>query len=336
MKSKKCPYFAPKSAIIAFKQVQRVLVAMGGLVFCFVSLSCLPQQRDKFSSQLSELDQGGGAQPWLDLRRQLLERRGRIQQWVERCEGSVSKEGCSIGDATLFNGLLCLSGDPESCDAVRSAQGADGRLWRHRQRVNADAMDSFSRDMAVGVLAYLVATRDKKLAIDWMNWLERNDFKMCSPSSDNRCNFTPGFWMLFRDVWAYLELPLNDNMNSAVVDDSVMALLQAQWSPSGYQLHLAAVNALIRKKIGQQTQAIHSLTTTLSLRQPENPFFAYLSIGAKESVLKKTLSWCPAERPSQRAEWSFEREQNHRPWLKSMGWECLMLINFLIQDLPEY
>ncbi|MFZ9519826.1 MAG: hypothetical protein ACO3A4_05055 [Silvanigrellaceae bacterium] len=263
----------------------------------------------------------------------LQERRGQILAWSLRCDSSVAKENCDVGDAALFNGLLCLSGDGVSCEAVRRSQGTDGRMWRASTRVEADSINSFSRDMAVGVLAYLVATRDVELAQRWMNWIEKNDFRLCAQSTDNRCDFTPGFWMLFRDVWEFLGLQTHEKMNASVVEDSVMALLQAQFAPPGFEMHLAGVNALIRQSMGQKSQTLASLSQMLATRQPRNPFFAYLSLRAMPEVVAKTLDWCPATQPLERAEWSFERDESREAWNRSMGWECVMLANFLVRDL---
>lgn len=263
----------------------------------------------------------------------LRERRAQILTWSLRCGYSVAKENCEVGDAALFNGLMCLSGDNQSCEAVRQSQGSDGRMWRSSTRVEADSINSFSRDMAVGVLAYLVATRDVELAQRWMNWIEKNDFRLCAQSTDNRCDFTPGFWMLFRDVWEFLGLQTREKMNSSVVEDSVMALLQAQFAPPGFEMHLAGVNALIRQFMGQKSQILASLTQTLATRQPRNPFFAYLSLGSKPEVVGLTLDWCSSAQPSARVEWSFERDESQGARTRSMGWECVMLANFLIRDL---
>src|SRR5262245_37216612 len=65
-------------------------------------------------------------------------------------------EGCDDGDMTLFNGLLCLSGEQIGCDAVQKSQGGDGRWWRSPRRVGWElGYDvSFSPDQALGVLGY--------------------------------------------------------------------------------------------------------------------------------------------------------------------------------------
>jgi hypothetical protein len=208
-------------------------------------------------------------------------------------------------------------------------------MWRAEFRVAGDAVNSFSRDMAMGVLAYLIATRDKELGKRWLEWIENNGNRLCRESSDNRCEFSPGFWSLFRDVWNYLDLPLSNAMTNSILDDAVVTLLQAQIAPEGYQLHLAGVNLFLRRSLGQKNPALDALAQSLLARQKMNPFFAYLAEGPTANVIEKTLAWCPAAPPPQRTEWSFERDELERPWERSMGWECVFLINSIVRDTDK-
>lgn len=260
--------------------------------------------------------------------------RDQIQNWSIRCGFSVAKDNCGVGDAALFNGLMCFSGDELACEAVRRSQGSDGRMWRSELRVAGDAVNSFSRDMALGVLAYLVTTRDTGLGQRWMTWIEQNDQRLCRESSDNRCVITPGLWSLFRDVWTYLGLPLTRSMDQVLLlDSSFLTLMQAQFAPLGFEVHLTAVSLLLRYKMGQKSETLTSLASALVTRQPTNPFFVYLSEGPSHRTVRLTHAWCPTSAPAYKYEWSFERNSGESPWLRSMGWECVMLINLLESDL---
>lgn len=264
--------------------------------------------------------------------------RDRIESWTIRCGFSVAKDNCSVGDAALFNGLMCLSGDELACEAVRRSQGSDGRMWRAELRVASDAVNSFSRDMALGVLAYLVETRDVGLAQRWMAWIKENDLRLCRESSDNRCLITPPVWTLFRDVWLYLGLTPTEEMSSRSslwIDSTFVTLMQAQFAPLGFELHLTAVSLLLRKKMGQRSETLQSLAGALVARQPRNPFFVYLNEGVSFRTVQLTSQWCPEQPPQYKSEWSFERNSNQRPWLRSMGWECVMLINLMESDLAS-
>ena len=95
---------------------------------------------------------------------------------VRYCEGWPAKEHCDDGDSVIFNGLLCLSGDDRGCDAVAASQADDGRWWRSPRRTNGDldSRNSFSRDQAYGVVAYLLRTGDTAAATAWMDWILDN------------------------------------------------------------------------------------------------------------------------------------------------------------------
>lgn len=90
---------------------------------------------------------------------------------------------CDDGDATLFNGLLCASGDQRGCNAVKNSQTADGRFWRSPRRAETNNLGkgdtvkeelSFSPDQDLGVLLYVVSTGDTGALQRWLDWLERN------------------------------------------------------------------------------------------------------------------------------------------------------------------
>ena len=266
---------------------------------------------------------------------ELLVLREKIVGWAVRCGFSVAKDGCSVGDAALFNGLMCLSGDELACEAVRRSQGSDGRMWRAELRVASDAVNSFSRDMALGVFAYLIETRDVGLAQRWFSWIQQNDMRLCRESSDNRCTITHPVWALFRDVWTYLGLTPTEEMAQATnlgIDSSFITLVQAQFAPLGFEVHLTAVSLLLKFKMGQRSDTLASLAAALVARQPGNPFFVYLNEGVSFRAVQLTAQWCPKQPPEYKAEWSFERGVGEQPWLRSMGWECVMLINLIEKD----
>lgn len=93
------------------------------------------------------------------------------------CAGYPSSDHCQDGDMTLFSGLLCHSGDPLGCDAVKNAQDATGR-WHRSPRLAANPTlkpdNSFSWDMALGVQLYVVKTGDNSSLQRWIQWVEAN------------------------------------------------------------------------------------------------------------------------------------------------------------------
>ena len=98
---------------------------------------------------------------------------GRLEPFTAPTPGSTfrSKLGtpsahnssiCEDADMTLFNGLLCASGEKLGCDAVRESQAPDGRWWRSRgglAKIQAWA-STYRFHQALGVMLYAVTTHD--------------------------------------------------------------------------------------------------------------------------------------------------------------------------------
>ena len=139
------------------------------------------------------------------------------------CEGYVSKKNCDDGDSTLFSGLLCLSGIDAGCDTVKASQDSSGRFWRSPRRIgdNLGKPNSFSRDMALGVLAYLIKTKDTDSANAWIRWIDHNRpcllkigrsckyrglHRYCKADNDHRCTITPAMFQLMYYTWEYIGL----------------------------------------------------------------------------------------------------------------------------------
>jgi len=263
------------------------------------------------------------------------------------CSGYPSKANCDDGDMTLFGGLICAGGESRGCDLVRDAQGPEGQWWRSPRRVggNLGEPNSFSRDMAMGVLLYLETTRDTGAAERWINWIHANRscsvrgprgnclvpgvHRFCRDDKDYRCLMTPGNWAMMGRVWDYLGLPRSKEMRVYSGSDDLVLPAQAEHTPVGYQLHLLGVEALLKKRLGPSTTAVAKATDKLIERQPDNPFFDYLAHGGSPELAAKVEALCPKpdgdDAPTARNQWSWERDTNEQAWRNSMGWDCLFL-----------
>jgi hypothetical protein len=276
------------------------------------------------------------------------------ERWAPRCDGFPSKQDCDDGDMTLFNGLLCASGDPRGCDAVHRAQGSDGRFWRSPSRVghNRGQGNSFSRDMSLGVLLYLATTRDRGAAERWMRWIDRNRpcvakkpgwagggcwlrglHRMCRDDTDNRCTLTPSVWALMYRVWRHIGLSPSTYMRNAH-NDLVNAFpqIQARTNEPGYQLHLDGVSALLNQIVGYGGNGnVRAVAAQLLRRQPDNPFFHYLVHGPSDHGVRQTLRLCPSTGTHRKVQWAWERATADAAWRESMGWDCIFMVNMLEQ-----
>lgn len=257
----------------------------------------------------------------------LLETRTAIQAWAPSI--TVTEEG----DSVLFNGIQCL-GDSitfaQSCTDVKASQDATGRVWRAPARVNNDSKNSFSRDMALGFTAYLVATRDVEAASKWLSFIVASNYKLCPDADDSRCDFTPALWGTMGEAWTYLGLPLVDEMKAGMIGDDTTLYFQTDVSPAGYQLHLVAVHIYIRKAIGLNNDTISGVARKLVAKQPDNPFFQYL-LGDEERATQLVLAQAPATKPEHAFQWSFQRATVDETWKNSYGQEYLFLIQLLLK-----
>jgi hypothetical protein len=281
----------------------------------------------------------------------LAERRTEWRAGAPLCGAFPSKEGCEDGDTTLFNGLLCASGEELGCQAVQRSQGEDGRFWRSPRRVNGNLGEpgSFSRDMTMGVLLYLATTLDRGGAQRWLDWIDHNrpctvakpwggclvrgPHRVCRDDVSATCTITPGLWALMGRVWDRLGLPRHDEMRRWAATDTDLAALEASFTDPGYQLHLKAVAIYLKEKLDVQRTWRSDLARELSDRQPENPFFRYLFQGASDEVAAQVLASCPApgELPARRFQWSWERADAAEAWRESMGWDCVFMANLLLR-----
>ena len=133
--------------------------------------------------------------------------------------------GCEDGDMVLFAGLLCSVGESYACETVRRSQKLDagddfGRWYRSPRRMetgndadqdgrtnenepegtdldgdgraNEGEWHTFSYDMALGVMLYLVATSDKESGQRWWDWL--HSYTPCITGNKPEClTFVGGF-----------------------------------------------------------------------------------------------------------------------------------------------
>ncbi len=260
-----------------------------------------------------------------------------IRTWVEYCGGHLSYNFCDQGDMALFSGLNCLSGEKDRCEDVRLAQDETGRWWRSPLLINGKRNNSFSRDMSLGVLSYLVVSKDKAAAKKWLNWIETNNKKpgcLCDDDTDGRCDITLGLWGLLGEVWKHLGLKTNAKMNFGMKIDEGILLGTSFLGFSGLDLHLLGVDILLRQKTNTFTSSLQKASNVIRKREPQNPFFEYLSRGPTERAAKLTLKYCLPDKPSWTREWTWQRFFSKKVWKKQMGHDCIFLINLLLEK-PE-
>ena len=313
------------------------------LVLMFVTLisACGQTDRNELHSGIDSLEEH--RQFWLN-------------EVVQYCQGFPSKENCDDGDATIFNGLLCLSGDDRGCDAVKRAQAADGSFWRSPRRVGGgfESRNSFSRDQATGVIAYLIKTGDREAAQRWVRWIQKNracsvekpfgggclvrapTYRFCRNEQNQTCTLTPGWWAILGKIYEYLGLePVSQMKKAGDLDDKTL-VLETKLTETGYPLHLKASSVLVRQFMGINRNLTRQVAEIIEDKQPDNPYFQYLHYGASHELLDYVLELCPSPGDSlefRRFQWAWERDTSSQAWQESMGWDCLFLTNLISQEI---
>merc|ERR1712096_541329 len=71
----------------------------------------------------------------------------------------------------------------------------------------------------------------------------------------------------------------------------------------------------------------------LHKRDPQNPFYKWLSEGASDELAELILTQLPKDGNHQLHQWSFMRADSEKAYSESMGWEFVFLIDHLL-DAP--
>ena len=263
------------------------------------------------------------------------ERINAIRTWAVTCTFDRTLFACKHpldGDAVLWNGLLCLSGEIQFCSAVNESVSIDGKLNRSPYwEANVRQSDSFSRDMFIGLMAYLIKTKDIELALRVQSYIQANDNKLCTDATDSRCTMTSTTWGLMAHVWEHLGLITFGNMLSHKSTYTFVVASQAAFSPKGFESHLVASHLVLCKFLGIEDRYTEQAANELAKKDPNNPLFVWLAAGYTDQVVQLLLQQLPTESHAGREnlQWSIERDTAQQHWLRSMGWEWIYLSNLI-------
>lgn len=266
-----------------------------------------------------------------------------IRTWAPTCAGGIACEDGNDGDSLLWAGLLCSVGETSQCDAIKASQSSDGRLWRSPSRVNnaniteyvADgSSNSFSRDMLLGFLHYLVSTKDVAAGNALVNYLGNNGDKLCNDATDNRCDLTtPQFseaWGTMKYIWEYMGATPTAKMQEWTVGNDTILKSESVFAiDNGFTLHLVAVDLYLRQRLGIFNSTLQNASGVILARQSDNPFYEYITNGKTARAAQLVLQDCPTEKPALANQWSWQRDTAEAAWKNSMGWECIFMISLL-------
>ncbi|MBY5440934.1 hypothetical protein [Rhizobium leguminosarum] len=253
------------------------------------------------------------------------------------------------GDMAIFGGLLCLSGENEGCELVRRSQGREGQFWRSPARANSDTDDQFSGDQFKGVAAFWARTGNAKslesyldrVSAKWTPYPSKatNLVRMyngCKDDPGGKCNIIDEEWRwlnIFANRYgAASHVPVDARDYIGKFGDPVgMLPWKAMINKLGYRAHLVAVEIYISKKLGIHDPRIDVAAEILAGRQPDNPFFLFLARGKDARVAQLVRQKCVVDTgKSEWNQWSWERAESGQAWKQSMGWDCIFMINNLL------
>jgi len=244
------------------------------------------------------------------------------------------------GDAMLWAGLSCIAGDDSQCQAAVRSVRYDGMVCRSPNLCDRETNAS-SRDMFLGALLTITKTKNEIMANKILAYLESNNHQLCDNDDDNRCDLSlpqhGAAWATMRKVYTYIGLPVTWEMIFYDMGDEYVLRLESQFAgikPSGiqadYEAHLVGVELLIRQRTGYWSEDLQRTANTLRTRQPDNPFYEYLTNGKTKKAAELTLAKCPRNKPEYSHSWAWQRNETKEAWKESMGWDCIFMANLLI------
>jgi hypothetical protein len=268
----------------------------------------------------------------------LIELRKDIRSWAESCAGGIAcgtypNGNRADGDAMLWAGFLCLSGESQQCAAISMSVTDEGGLCR-----NPDCdreKNSSSRDMFTGFMMYMARTANIPLGKRVYDYVVENNLQLCTDAVDNRClmihpTYDAG-WNTWAKVWRFHgQEPLAEMKKGEVIGGSITSM-QAIFADTGYPRNLVVAQLLTHQYIGNWRIEYQAAADQLVEFQPANPVFRYVAQGPTKAVADIVLNKCPSEKPAANNDWAWQRDESEQAWNKSVGWDCIFMINLLLR-----
>jgi hypothetical protein len=295
----------------------------------------------------------------------LTERRNQVSQWVSECQagprkGEVSDfhNECLQKDTLSWAGYTCFSStltfdqknSNKRCLDVRNSQGQNGRWWRGPGKVDIEEVDSFSRDMSLGLASWLLTnpTDGKAAFIKWLHWIEfSGNGRMCLKSSDSRCDIKGNQKNVFKALIREYKIHESSAKDYQIVKkfnegySLNLFSTETNFTPIGYQLHLKAQELLILKKLNYIDDEFYlEIAEKILNKDPVNPFYEYLFKGISPRLVDRVLFMCPSSRNLLKSvrhryggDWIWQRDMKERSWEIANGHDCVFLLNLMISEL---
>jgi len=264
------------------------------------------------------------------------------------------KEDFSLedGDMLVFSGIACAGGVEEGCRLVRAAQDQpSGRFWRSPWRAGEqDRPDhaTFSGDQLKGVLHYFARAnpdpQDAERLRAFLRYLASQPTQVPSDQAPLERGYSsctqraPNFTCLVSGDWTLLQMLAVRHGVQADLPPDLPELLsrygtsldtlvwEALMTNTGYRLHLVANTAWLLRALAPQDERVQRAIAIIAARQPDNPFFLWLHLGADARVQRLVDAKCPMPPTSlPRMDWAWQRAEVQKRWERSMVWDCVFM-----------
>ena len=277
--------------------------------------------------------------------------------WLDTPYGRFPSKPGDGGDDCLWNGLLSSVGWMPSVDAVGASQARTpsearfGMFYRNPLRRSNDNVGHpafFSRDMATGVLAWLASGfGDYFAAHSWQKYWESQEFcvikkpwpfRGCLVSGyrfapDDRSVITPKMFALLGRVWKQRGWPTTAQMDRFKGSDNDYDVIETRVCDIGYQLHLHACDAWIKRIMGQSHEYSDKVANICFDRSPTNLFYKLLAQG--ESHPRDVESWLELCSLAPQGEfgksWIWEKEDRIESIPDACGWDLFFMAKLLMK-----
>ena len=250
-------------------------------------------------------------------------------------DGMPCKANGDDGDALLFAALKFASSSYkpiEDLEAIKSCQDETGRFWRSPGRKGNDKVNSFSRDMALGVILMAVSAGDRNFEGSFTSWCKyiKKTGRLCPNTTDNRAVIIPAMWWLISYVDPKLA-PAYYSLTRFLLKPYLW--IEAAVTPAGYQRHLVAVSIFILM-ILQDSRGCRGLTHAvageLADKESKNPFFQWLRGHDEDAkLILESIENKVENNPGSRTQWAWERTDSEEAWRDSCGHDIDFMRNLL-------
>ncbi len=198
----------------------------------------------------------GSDKPVKQNKDELIRVRDELRMWAHTCDGLPAqnttyrgRNSCGIGDTNLYAGMGCLAGEKRYC-------------------IPPVLSDNDSRDMTLGVVAYLAATDDNKYRKEASEYFSKHPKAVCF----DECTRTP----IIHDLLRRVGVVTSGALHSSVINSTL--LTASLTAPEGYQLRLIADEVVIYRKLGVNITS--KIAKNLYRRQGCNSYFRFLAYGS--------------------------------------------------------